>query len=582
MGRVHGVIVLAALTAISCAKSDEIACLRGYALCGGICVRVADDRENCGGCGNACGGDDVCVAGSCVPDCRQSLHATITDPWDFAWDGLERPAATYTDARKACEGLGGRLPTVSELYRVSAVKSGAVGDAHKTNPIWSITPNDASNAYGVTLSSGGATYYGMSSSYHYRCVCPPARPAAFGEGACYGSPGGGCAALGGDPRFNFDAQDRPAVTKAGAIYECALAGGELPSAERLAAAVTGGLPNGTGASLHTGDDAGLYHTDSYCALWFWGFCLYWVPAVNNEYDALVSFTGTAAVFGEGAVQTQRPFRCFGPAAAGAVAASVANGFREPRGERVIDADPDLAVTTYTEALWDCFEKGGHLPDATELAAFAMQGLPAGANAGLRWTSDQEDGGYVAAFAWSGSAYWPIDPDLAPTTATTQGVPYVWGSSVSRLATSDATGLPYRCVYYAVDPTFVRPADGTCSGASCFEVSPATGGSSGRPRMWFDWANRGGGASDTYEVAVSTCAAAGARLPSARDYVEAIRSGLGNNGDAVLTSDLGRGLTARTVTWNGTINPTFMDTSTSAVALTATNVKYRCMWTNEIR
>jgi hypothetical protein len=191
---------------------------------------------------------------------------------------------------------------------------------------------------------------------------------------------------------------------------------------------------------------------------------------------------------------------------------------------------------------------------------------------------------VATFAWGGAASWPVDPDLAPTAATTDGVPYVWGAaSVSERARSDAAGLPYRCVHYAVDPTLAAPTAADCSGPSCFEVSPGTGASAARPVMWFDASNRGGGAADTYASAVATCAAKGARLASARDLVEAIRGGLDNNGDTVLTSDVVRGSAARAIAgWNGDDNPTFVDTGSSTLGLTATGVKYRCMWTNEVR
>ena len=595
MKNVHRAIVLAGLTAVSCVKTAELDCVVGHALCGGVCVEVRVDRQNCGACGNTCATDETCAAGACVPDCRLSLHAPVTDAWGYAWDGLERPAATFPTARAACETIAGRLPSVSELARVSAGETAEVGDAYAVNPLWSLTPSSATAGNAVKLSDGTVSLPAQSTPTNYRCVCPPERPAAFSEGACYGPAGHGCASQGGDPRFNFDAEDRPPMTKAGAIAECALAGGELPSAERLAAAVARGLPNGSGAALHTGDDTGHYHADAYyvcvaywppiwCSITGQCGCMagYTVPAVDEQYDALVSFSGTDPAFSEANVTVQRPFRCSGPAAPGAVAASVAHGFLEPRGERTIDADPDAVATTFSAAVSDCFRKGGHLPSATELAAFAAQGLPAGANAGARWTSDGGEGAYAVTFAWAGSAYWPIDPDLASTTPTTQGVPYVLGAtSVSRLPRSDAAGLPYRCVYYAVDPTFPRPADAGCSGANCFEVSPGAGTSPARPRMWFDWSNRGGGGSDTFKSAVASCAAVGARLPSARDYVEAIRSGLTNSGDTVLTSDLVLGSAARTITgWNGSINPGFPDTGSSTVALAATNVKYRCMWTNE--
>lgn len=588
--RVLAVAVLVALSA--CVKSEKVACDAGHADCGGACVRTAVDVQNCGACGRTCPASEACVAGACVQTCEGSLHAALTDAWGYRWDGLERPPATYRKARDACAAMGGRLPNVSELLRVSAPLSGAVGDVTKIHPIWSIIPSGATSAVTVALSSGETTTSDQGVERAYRCVCPAARPAAFAGGACNGPAASPCAAMGGNARFNFDAEDRPAMPKAAAIAECAFVGGELPTAERLVSAVSAGLPNGSGNALHTADDTGHFHANSttYCAretcFLFYCTCAVWVtvPAVDDQYEALVAFTGPTATVTDGAVQSARPFRCFGPAAPGAVAAGVTGAFREPGGERTIDAGPDNLSTTYTSAIADCLRKGGHLPTVTELAAMATQGLPSSGSAGPRMTADQCLPGYAATFAWSGSAFWPVDPDLATTAPTADGVPYLWSAtSIGDVPNGDVTGRPYRCLYYGVDPTFVRPAEAQCSGG-CFEVAPGGAGTStSLPRMWFDRSSRGGAAGDTFATALATCAASGARLASTRDLVEAIRSGLDNaSGDAVLTSELARGPLVRTLTWSGSVNPTFADTGNATVALGAGNQKFRCMWTNEIR
>jgi hypothetical protein len=592
MSMVQRVFALATLVALSsCVKSDKIECVPGYADCGGSCVRPAVDAQNCGACGKTCPSYQSCVAGACVATCESSLHAPLFDSWGYAWDGLERPPAAFKEARSACTAIGGRLPNVSELLRVSAPVTGAVGDVHKTNPLWTIIPDGAAGAITVILADGDTTTSDQGVARPYRCVCPAARPAAFAGGACNGPAATPCAPMGGNARFNFDAQDRPAMPKSAAIAECAFVGGELPTAERLASAVSAGLPNGSGNALHTADDTGHFHSSAvtYCAresciLWFCR-CVQWVtvPAVDDEYEALVSFTGAAPTITDGAVQSARPFRCFGPAAPGAVAASVPGGFREPGGERTVDAGPDNLSTTYTSAIVDCLHKGGHLPTVTELAAMATQGLPAGGSSAQRLTADQGYLGYAVTYGWSGTAYWPVDPDLATTTPTTDGVPYLWSAtSIQDVPNGDATGRPYRCLYYGVDPAFPRPAGTQCSGG-CFEVAPGTGTSVARPRMWFDSSSRGGAAGDTYATALTACAASGGRLASTRDLVEAIRSGLDNaSGDAVVTSELARGPVVRTLTWSGSVNPAFADTGSASVALGATGQKYRCMWTNEIR
>jgi hypothetical protein len=573
MSTVRRVLTLAGLAALTaCVKSDKAECVPGHALCGGVCVETASDPQNCGACGNVCPGYQACVAGACAATCESMLHAPIGDAWGTRWDGLERPAAPYLAARAACVSLGGRLPSVSELYRVSALKGGAVGDGTKSHYLWSITPYDDAYAYVLTLANaaaatGGATYAPMTASYPYRCVCPAPRPRAFGEGACSGRAGAGCVALGGDGRFNFDAEDRPYVSKSAAVYECALAGGELPSAERLGAAVTQGLPNGSGVWLHTGEDTGLYD-DGAGGLY--------------QDDALLRFVGSVweiTYGGGGWAYYPRPFRCFGPASTLGVPAAVSGGFRDRRGTRTIDLGPDRAATTYAAAVADCFQRGGHLPTATELLQFVEEGLPAFGYADGRWTSDQGYPGFAITFAWSGSSYWP-DAELAVTAPTKDGVPYSYSSASAYNQQLDkATGNPYRCVYHAVDPTSAGPASALCS-TQCFPVTPGTAGTSPRPRMWFDGSNR---LAPSYYAAVATCAASGGRLASSRDLLEAIRAGLDNpGGDAVATSDLIGWIGVKTITgWSGSVNPGFADTGSSSVGLSS-QIYYRCMWTNEIR
>jgi hypothetical protein len=581
MAKLVAALTLALFALSGCVKSREAQCVAGYSDCGGVCVRTAVDPQSCGACGHVCRPFQDCVQGACVATCAKSLHAPVTDAWGNAWDGIERPATIFQAARDACATIGGRLPSATELYRVSAVKTAAVGSVYKTNAIWSITPDGSGQALGMTLSDGNAAAYPMTTSFPYRCVCPAARPSAFTGSACNGPVGAECAPLGGNGRFQFDAEDRPSMSKAAAIAECAFSGGDLPSAERLGAAAARGLPGGSGVELHSADDTGYV---SSCVLWDCTFGCVCIQTADEEWEGLVSFTGTSPAFTEGAVQTPRPFRCFGPAAAGAVPASVPGGFLEPRGERTIDFGPDAASTTYSKAIADCLRKGGHLPTATELAAMAVQGLPAwSSTAASRLTADQGSPGSTVTFAWSGTATWPVDPDLAATTPTTDGVSYVWGpTSVYQISDADAAGAPYRCLYYGVDPSVAPPAASQCLGG-CFEVDPGGGSSAARPRMWFDTTSRGGAAGDTYTSALATCSAGGGRLASTRDLVEAIRSGLGNPGGyAVVTSELaGGGPVARSLTWT-LPSPSFSDTAGAIVPLTTTAVRYRCMWTNEIR
>ena len=49
-------------------------CLAGLADCGGLCVDETGDHDNCGACGHACAGSEVCDAGACEPSCGQLMQ----------------------------------------------------------------------------------------------------------------------------------------------------------------------------------------------------------------------------------------------------------------------------------------------------------------------------------------------------------------------------------------------------------------------------------------------------------------------------------------------------------------------------
>ncbi|MBT9558170.1 MAG: hypothetical protein IV100_19210, partial [Myxococcales bacterium] len=62
------------------------------------------------------------------------------DSWGYVWDGLERQSATWDQARAYCVSKGGRLPTASELWRVSGAIASEIGNSYETNYLWSHTP----------------------------------------------------------------------------------------------------------------------------------------------------------------------------------------------------------------------------------------------------------------------------------------------------------------------------------------------------------------------------------------------------------------------------------------------------------
>lgn len=562
-----------ALGAASCADSpkvSEAACPRGWAVCGASCVDLSRDVEHCGACGNACAATQACSAGTCATSCAASLHAPVVDPWGFAWDGVERQAKSFQAARDACAAIGARLPTVSETYRVSGATAagrtatGAVGDAYRTNWLWSLVPHDPTNAFVARLNDGAVATVLMSASYNSRCVCPPERPAAFTGRSCFGPPGSECAPVFGG-KWNIDREDRPPLSLPGAMFECAAAGGELPSSERLVAAISDGVPNGTNAWLHTGDVVSVFNGEGW-----------------DTIDGAVQFTGTTV---NGMSWTwwsnAGAFRCVGPAAAWD-APAVATTFTASRGGRAVDLDPETA-SSYAPAVARCWAKGGQLPTATELAALVMQGLPARSYGGLRLTSDQvrssDDSARVESLAWDGEVHWEVDPARASATANRDAVSVALSDTGLRdKLKTDA--LPFQCTYAAVDPSVTRPADSTCANDQpCLEVPSGDG----RVRFWIDAVDRGFA---TFVQAAADCASRGGRLPSGRDYQLAIRAGLLGYGVNLLTSDRVWTADVRGIAWtSGTFDAaSWVDASTNAlrVAWNAATFKYRCMWTNEVR
>ncbi|MEZ4407922.1 MAG: hypothetical protein R3A52_15820 [Polyangiales bacterium] len=65
-----------------CGAGGACACGAGLSNCGGACVNLSDDGNNCGACGRACGAGRACAAGVCVG--TGALRFTLT--WDRAGD----------------------------------------------------------------------------------------------------------------------------------------------------------------------------------------------------------------------------------------------------------------------------------------------------------------------------------------------------------------------------------------------------------------------------------------------------------------------------------------------------------------
>ena len=78
----------------ACLSSSEVECVSGTVRCGDTCVATQTDNSNCGSCGSACSGGNVCVAAACVCPvgqgvCNGICTAVATDPNNCGSCGLK-------------------------------------------------------------------------------------------------------------------------------------------------------------------------------------------------------------------------------------------------------------------------------------------------------------------------------------------------------------------------------------------------------------------------------------------------------------------------------------------------------------
>ncbi len=124
-------IVLLAPLFLAAGCGQELVCTTDLTACGGRCVALASDPDNCGACGQACAADAACHAGACAP-CAS-----------FCGAGRCQGRICYADVEVACF-------TTDEVRGVTA----ALADA---GPPWAVDAGPVSLA-----SSGGATWVAHS------------------------------------------------------------------------------------------------------------------------------------------------------------------------------------------------------------------------------------------------------------------------------------------------------------------------------------------------------------------------------------------------------------------------------------
>lgn len=533
-------------------------CPTGQTNCGGSCADTRSDAKHCGVCGTACGPNDECVEGKCLIACRTQLNQPITDPWGWSWDGLERAAAPFTEAKQTCAAFRGRLPTVSELHRVSATQSATVGQTIHTNPLWSAAPAGGAATHArLRLSDSNITDSADTTANNYRCVCAPPLPKVYIGGNCYAASGSAapCVTLQDEnKKHNLDTRDRPPVRKATAIWECGFYGGRLASTVQLTEYIQQGIGPGSDEWLATSDE--VHHQ--------YGGLVRW----SNGQNFLFQYTTTSNSLSWSDNRTPRAFRCVGENFAPTPPPAIPGEWSGSQRRKVDAADQGAAQLI--DAVDSCWKRGGHLPTMAELGEQVLQGLPGGTGAWL-WTSDQ-------------TGHNSTNFTVAVTKWTGAGEAYLYGAG-DMTWSYKTDSRPHRCIFYPIDPGYAGPPAASCSGG-CTMIPMPAGSANANAKMWIDAFDRAPPA--TVTVAIDTCRKVGGHLATERDLTEAIRAGLANgSGVEIHTSDseIGNqgGLLVGVVKWTGTA-PTY-DNLWPANATWSWPYDarpYRCMWTNEVR
>ncbi len=476
----------------------------------------------------------------------------ITDSWGLVWDGLERPADIWPNADQSCSTLGGRLPTLSELHRVSGAFKSEVGGSYATNYLWSRTWWSKTLKGATRLTDGSILANDIvSANRPFRCVWDTEVLNYFAGNACMGEPGDGCwdHVAYGSGQMVMDKMERPPVTYVAAVDECAFVNAHVPQQLDYAENISNGLPNGTN-NWHWTSDAARYD---------WNNVVRW-NGVDLSYDESV-------IYASAGVRTSAfRFRCVGVNyAAGSYPQAVANEFVAPQTQIKV-SDVATTVATFGDSVNGCFTQGGHMAHSRDMMELVRAGMTSGPGVNYLWLSDRSRYDTSLITRWTGT-------DL------------LYNGSYSEYTTWDlvnlATQYQHRCAFYPVDNTYTHPPDNQCnpSGIPCQTFDQ------GASMLAVDTIDR---PATTYIGAVQGCLAVGGRLPSTQQLTEAIRAGLGNGSNTFLwTSDgMFDGSTyASILQWIGTdpgYSPIYSaNASWGNKNPASTQNPYRCVWTNQL-
>jgi len=146
-------LLLPAVALLSgCLSSSEVQCVSGTVRCGDTCVATQTDNNNCGSCGSACSGGNVCVNAACVCPvgqgvCNGICTAVANDPNNCGSCGLKcdtgRGQACNQGVCQDCSQGGCRTALIAGciatpggyLQRIQDAPGGILLDAPANPPV---------------------------------------------------------------------------------------------------------------------------------------------------------------------------------------------------------------------------------------------------------------------------------------------------------------------------------------------------------------------------------------------------------------------------------------------------------------
>ncbi len=497
---------------VDCDDSD---CL-GFVFCFGSGEEssydaCADGQDNDGD------GDVDCDDPGCWPwgYCQHYQGYPLVDAWGETFDGLERPARTWPEAKADCEALGGRLPTATELWRNNATSgTGDLAGTGDTNYLWTEIRNyQAGRRILVRLSDGSITNAPEGNTNRYRCVWPDSDGQGFDADRCHGDPGAGCYAF--DRVWNVDARDRAPLDYVAATHECSFYGASVPTVSEWGQLIHAGLPNGTGNWNWAGQSMYWYSGNYGMAI------VGWTDAVAPHWH----FTNSGNQGGLSAISNNRAFRCVGladPAGFTVPNPPACNGACQQfdlRRSTVVADDTDRVAIRLGQAMEQCRAEGADLPNAADATELIQNGWANGTNE-WNWITD--------------TMYWyPNNWGNALARWTGAGDPhYAYQSGTGGVTTSD-TNRAYRCVWRQEGPALPSCQAGevvTWDGAdyACAAVTAGdSAGSANVIEIVDDFGNAWDGIQRNaaiYADALTTCEGLGGRLPTASEIYAVRASG----------------------------------------------------------